>query len=105
MILRKGVIQAGQVIVGEPVNLPDGTEVTITGRVGCKFEGAEDNDRPPTDEEIEADLKAMSEFEPLIFTDEELAELEADRQARKEWEKAHFFEYMDGLKRMVDGDV
>ena len=44
-ILRKGVIQGGQVVVAEPIDLPDGSEVSILG--------SEDNGVPPTDEESE----------------------------------------------------
>ncbi len=104
-ILRKGVIRAGQVIVAEPISLPDGTEVTITGRVGEEFFGAEDNDRPSTPEEIAADLAAMAAFEPLSLTDAEVAAWEAERQAHKEWEKAHFFEHADKLQRLFDAEV
>lgn len=80
MIVRKGIIRNGQVIVEEPINLPDGSEVTITGRPYGKFVGEEDNDRPPTPEEIKAALAAMEKVEPFDLTDEERAEAEA-------WEK------------------
>src|SRR3954451_23475846 len=80
MIVRKGVIRNGQVIVEEPINLPDGSEVTITGHPHGKFVGEEDNDRPPTQEEITAALAAMEKMEPFEMTDEERAEAEA-------WEK------------------
>jgi hypothetical protein len=80
MIVRKGVIRGGQVIVEEPINLPDGSEVTITGRAHGKFLGEEDKDRPPTPKEIEAALAAMDQVEPFDMTDEERAEADA-------WEK------------------
>ena len=80
MILRRGVIRNGQVIVDEPINLPDGSEVTITGYAHGRFEGEEDNDRPPTPAEIAEALAAMEKLEPLEMTDEERAEAEA-------WEK------------------
>src|SRR2546426_6808215 len=38
-ILRKGVIRAGRVEVDEPINLPDGSEVTIIGHANGKFVG------------------------------------------------------------------
>jgi hypothetical protein len=31
-ILRKGIVRGGQVVIDEPLNLPDGSEVTILGR-------------------------------------------------------------------------
>jgi hypothetical protein len=45
-------------------------------------------------------LAAMDAVEPFTLTDEERAAIEADRQARKEWEKAHFNEHADKLWRM-----
>jgi hypothetical protein len=59
IIVVKGVIREGRVEVDEPINLPDGSEVTITGYPHGKFVGLPDNDRPPTPEEIAATLAAM----------------------------------------------
>jgi hypothetical protein len=39
-------------------------------------------------------------MEPLRMTDAELAAWEADRKARRDWEKAHFFERAGKLQRM-----
>lgn len=100
MIVRKGIIRNGQVIVDEPINLPDGSEVTITGHGDDKFVGGEDDDRPPTPEEIKAVLAAMEKVEPFELTDEERAAQEADRRARKEWEKAHFDGHGEKLRGM-----
>jgi hypothetical protein len=77
-ILMKGIVRNGRVEVDEPINLPDGSEVTITGR--GKFVGLPDNDRPMTPEEIAETLAAMEKVEPLDMTDEE-------RAAADEWEK------------------
>jgi len=99
-ILRKGIIRNGQVELGEPINLPDGSEVTIIGHAHGKFVGEEDNDRPPTPEEIAATLAAMEKIEPFVWTDEERAAWEAERQARKDWEKAHFEEHAEKLRRI-----
>src|SRR5438128_12394360 len=68
-ILRKGVIRAGRVEVDEPINLPDGSEVTIIGHAN----GVQDNDRPMTPAEIAQTLAAMSRVEPFDMTDEERA--------------------------------
>ena len=99
-ILRKGIIRNGQVIVDEPIDLPDGSEVTITAHANGKFLGKEDDDRPPTPEEIAATLAAMEKVEPFVWTEQEQAEWEAERQARKEWEKAHFAENAEKLRRI-----
>jgi hypothetical protein len=52
-----------------------------------------------TSEEIARILAAMERIEPLEMTDEERARLEADRLARKEWEKAHFEERAEKIQR------
>ncbi len=31
-VLRKGVVRGGQIVIDEPMDLPDGSEVTILGR-------------------------------------------------------------------------
>jgi hypothetical protein len=80
MIVRKGTIRNGQVIVDEPINLPDGSQVTITGHAYGKFFGEQDNDRPPTPEEITAALAAMEKIEAFDMSDEERVEAAA-------WEK------------------
>ncbi len=80
LILMKGIIRNGRVEVAEPINLPDGSEVTITGHVYGKFPGLSDNDRPMTSSEIAATLAAMDRVEPFDMTDEERASADA-------WEK------------------
>jgi hypothetical protein len=99
-ILRKGIIRNGQVIVDEPINLPDGSEVTITGHFNGAPLAEKDDDRPPTPQEIAAALAAMEKVEPFVWTEEERSGWEAERQARKEWEKAHFTENAEKLRRI-----
>jgi len=99
MILMRGVIRNGRVEVEGPINLPDGSEVTITGYPNGKFIGLPDNGGPMTPEEIAAALAAMDKIEPLEMTDEERAAWEAERQAQKEWEKAHFAGHAEKLRR------
>ncbi len=79
-IVMKGVIRNGQVEVAEPINLPDGSEVTITGHANGKFPGLPDNDRPMTPSEIAEVLAAMKKIEPFDMTDE-------DRASADAWEK------------------
>ena len=96
MSTLRGIIRNGQVIVTEPTDLPDGTEVEIlpVGRSTVDEEG------PMTPDEIARTLVAMDKIEPLEMSDAERAAIEADRQARKEWEKAHFDEHADRLRRI-----
>jgi hypothetical protein len=51
-------------------------------------------------EEIQQVLAAMDQMEPLQMTDAELAAWEADRRARREAEKARFFEHAEKLRGM-----
>jgi hypothetical protein len=99
-IVVKGVVRAGRVELNEPINLPDGTEVTITGSPRDTSTGLADENRPPTPEEIAATLAAMDAIEPLKLSDEEWTAWEAERQARKAWEKDHFEHHADTLRRM-----
>jgi hypothetical protein len=77
MIVRKGIIRNGQVTIEQPINLPDGSEVTIVGLANGRFLGEEDTDRPPTPEELTAALAAMDKVEPFDMTDQARAEADA----------------------------
>jgi hypothetical protein len=94
MSTLKGIIRNGQVIVIGPTDLPDGSEVEILP-VGLS---AVDNEAQMTPDEIARTLAAMEKIEPFEMTDAERAAIEADRQACKEWEKAHFDEHADRLR-------
>ena len=81
--MLRGVIHNGQVILPQPANLPEGTEVEILP-VGPADEG------PMTTDEIALTLAAMEAIQPFEMTDLERAAIESDRQARKQWEKSRF---------------
>ncbi len=53
-----------------------------------------------TADEIARTLAAMESVEPLEFTKEEEAAIEAARQERKQWEKDHFNEH---AAKLVEG--
>jgi hypothetical protein len=80
LIVMKGVVQNGQVIVEEPINLPNGSEVTITAIPRANLAGVADSDRPMTPEEIARTLAAMDRIEPFDISPEEEVEAAA-------WEK------------------
>src|SRR5208283_4102160 len=70
VILTKAVIQQGQVIVANPIDLPDGTEVVISASPNFSeddFETGWDN----SPEGIASWLEWYNSLEPLIFTAEE----------------------------------
>jgi hypothetical protein len=86
MTTIKAVVRDGRIEVDEPLDLPDGT--VLHTPVLDDTQKA-DNDAMGPDE-IQRVLDAMDRMQPLQMTDAELAAWEADRQARKEAEKAHF---------------
>lgn len=97
MTTIKATVRGGRIEVDEPIDLPDGTELLIPIPNGAD-EGA-DPTQPLSPDEIARVLAVMDRMEPLAMTDRELADWEADRQARKEREKAHFGEYDEKLRR------
>lgn len=99
IIIRKGIIRGGQIVVEEPIDLPEGSELTIAGIPSSDACSPVDNGRL-TPEEISATLAAMEKIEPFEMTPEEEAAWERDRLAQREWEKAHFFEWSEQLRRM-----
>jgi hypothetical protein len=97
MTTFKGVIQNGQVVLLQPANLPDGTEVEI---LPLGLGAVADDEGPVTADEIARTLAAMENIEPFELTDQERASIESDRQARKDWEKTRFNEHADRLRRV-----
>lgn len=95
----RGIIRKGQVIMTEPADLPDETEAEI---VPAGLTESAHDERALTPDEIARTLAAMDAIEPFEMTDEERAAIEADRQARKEREKARFNVYADRLRRAWD---
>jgi hypothetical protein len=104
MTTIRAVIRDRRIDVPAPSDLPDGTEVLLT--IGTKLPDGDEREEDVEDgwdnspEGIAAWLKWYDSLEPLIFSNEERAAWEADRQARKEWEKAHFDEHAEKLQRM-----
>ncbi len=95
MRMIKGTVKAGRLELDVPADWPDGTQVEIQ-----PLGPGETDDEPMTPEEISRILAAMDKVEPFDMTEEERAAWEAERQARKEWEKAHFAEHAEKLRRM-----
>ncbi len=79
-ILGKGVIRNGRVEIAEPIDLPDGTEVIVTGQAPVRSEDSRESDRPMSPDEIAQTLAAMAKIEPFDMTEEERAAADA-------WEK------------------
>ena len=93
------IIHNRRIDVPAPDDLPDGTEVLVQlVPVGEKV-GPEESDWDDSPEAIADWLQKYEALEPLIFTAEELAGLEADRQKRKAWEKSQFHSHADRLAK------
>lgn len=88
-------VRSGRIELDEPLDLPDGTKLMIDLPNGAVETVA--TDESPNPAEIARWLALMDRMEPLQMTDAELAAWEADRIARKEREKEHFFENSAGL--------
>jgi acyl-CoA reductase-like NAD-dependent aldehyde dehydrogenase len=98
MTALTAIVRNGRLELPGPIDLPDGTEVEVRlPESAGTASGAEEG--PMTPEEIARPQEAMDKIEPWEMTEEERAALEADRKARKEWEKAHFEERAEKLRR------
>src|SRR4051794_9384365 len=97
MTILKGIIQNRQVVLLQPTDLPEGTEVQV---VPMDLAGYADDDRPVSSDEIARALAAMDRVQPFEMTDLEGAALETERLSREEWEKSRFFEDADRLRGM-----
>jgi hypothetical protein len=84
----RGVVSGGRLEVDVPADWPDGTEVQI-----------QPVDGEMSQEEIARTLVAMDQVKPFEMTAEEEAAWEAQRRARKEADKATFFERAEELRR------
>jgi hypothetical protein len=96
----KATVKGGRLEVQVPPDWPDGTEVILQPVSPENGVGIREEDWPATPEAIAEWLQWYDSLEPLIFADDERAALEADRKARREWEKAHFNEHADKLRGM-----
>jgi hypothetical protein len=94
------IVRNGQLELPRPIDLPDGTPVEILLPESGGTASASEDDGSMTPEEIARTLAAMEKIEPFEMSEEERAALEVDRQARKEWEKAHFDERAEKLRRI-----
>jgi hypothetical protein len=95
----RAIIHNRRIEVPAPDELPDGTEVLVQLVPVSEQVGLEESEWDDSPEGIADWLAWLDSLEPLLFTEQEQAELEADRQARKEWEKLQFSDHADQLAR------
>lgn len=97
MILLKGTIQDGQVVLPQPADLPDGTAVTVLTHEHSKALGIPDDEWPTDPEGIARLLARMDRVEPFDMTPAEEAEIEAWRQNVKDYTLTHQKRRIEGL--------
>ena len=70
LIVARGTIQHGQIEMNEPIDLPDGSKVTVQVAISKEADDSEDDwDNSP--EGIADWLRWYQSLEPLIFSPEE----------------------------------
>ena len=96
-----GTIKNGQIVLDEPVGLPDGSRVEVLPFGATRPAlGMREEDWPTTPEGIAALLARMDQVEPGGWlSPEDDAAWRAALRAQKDIEKAHFFENADALGR------
>ena len=77
--------------------LPDGTEVMVQLVPVHGPMGSQEADWDDSPEGIVDWLNWLDSLEPLQLTDQERDALEADRQARKQWEYERFSDHADRM--------
>lgn len=100
MTTIRTIVQDRRIEIPAPDDLADGTEVVIELTPASEKTGVDEDEWDDSPEGIERWIKAVNALEPLILTEQEVAAIEADRLARKQWEKDHFFEYSDKLAKL-----
>jgi hypothetical protein len=95
----KATWKDGQIVLDRPVSWPDGLRLLVEPDPSqAVVQGAAAGEGPMSPEEIAQTLAAMDRVQPFEMTDEELAAWQADRQARKEWEKTRFNAHADKFR-------
>jgi hypothetical protein len=92
----RATVKAGRIEAQAPADWPEGTPVEIQPMMQSVGNSGEES---MSAEEIARTLAAMDRVEAFEMTAEEEAGWEAERRARKEWEKAHFAEQAEKLRR------
>src|SRR2546426_1060992 len=95
MMTIRAKIRGRRLELDAPAEWPDGTEVEIfpLQRGGCKDADA------MSPEEIASTLATMDQVRSFDMTDTERAAWEAERNARKERDKAQFADHAEALRR------
>jgi hypothetical protein len=99
MTTVKAIIRNGRIEVDAPIDLPDGTELTISLPDAAQILRTREQDQADPPEAVEAWIRWYDSLEPLEFTSQERAAWEAARQAQKEFELAQWEKHSKDLER------
>jgi hypothetical protein len=97
-----GTYKNGQVILNQPADWPEGTEVLIEPISQKQTLGIRDEHWPADPEGIARHLALMDRIEPLEMTPEEEAAWQAARQAQKELATARWEEHSRKIERLFE---
>lgn len=97
--LRATVVN-GKIVADAPTDWPDGTGVYI--QPADEVVGLPDDDRPPTQEEIDRTIALMDQIQGPFLTDEEWTAWEAARKAQKEYELSKWEEQTEKARKLFD---
>ena len=101
MIAIKGTVKNGQVVLDEPDGLPEGTRVEVMpAEVGRPTVGMREEDWPTTPKGIAALLARMDAAEPGWLSPEDEAAWKASLREQREYDKAHFIDRAEKLRKM-----
>jgi hypothetical protein len=85
MTTIRAIIRNGRIEVDEPIDLPDGTELTIPIPVSPSL-GIRDEEWSDSPESIEAWIQWYDSLEPLEFTAQDRAEWKTARTEERDFE-------------------
>ncbi len=88
-------VKDGRIELVDPVDLPEGTELTVFERDAVGQREGSIDDAP---EAVAEWLRWYDSLEPLVFTPEERHRMGEDREARRRWELAHADNRADRLR-------
>jgi hypothetical protein len=100
MSALQGTVKGGQVVLDDPNSLPEGTRVEVLPVGAGRPERRDEDEGPPTAEEIASVLALMDQFESGWLSPEDDAAWRAALREEREREKGRFFEDADKLRRM-----
>jgi hypothetical protein len=99
MTTIRAIVRNGRIEVDDPIDLPDGTELTIPIPDQAESLGIRDEDWLDTPEAIDSWIRWYDSLEPVEFTSAERAAWDAARQAQKDYELSQWQQRSQRMER------